>query len=598
MESTAPDTPNALFERSSWVDLAAVIAAYVLIVFALCPGNALIGFPVHRDDFSLLSYDTSSLGTYWARGHGFPPRPISALGWTALSMAGLPAYYISLQALTILYAFLSLAVLRKLLAARRMPIWMGFLVAAAALSVECAVEYSKYTGLITSLLSGVFAVGAMSLMASQRGRPQDGSLLRAPAMAAIWTLCALSFWSKEDFVLPAILLAVYLAVEANAGTDRLRWFTLAGGTILLGALLAVYNRAGHSAFTQSGAGPYQADFNPLSVYRTAVAYLFMSPVAGIATALQVSMLIWNLIAPTPVRWIRLGLVQVLILLLVLPYCVLPNHTAFYYVFNWTVWQIGAALIMLWSLSGRAAVRWAVALIAALCVAVGEPGRLNIADFYRNAAQVNRNVVASLRNNAEALRPYRDVAIEGAPFLGPFASDGHFLNMRYGLDHDWIVRVPRDSDYFRTTLQLNGTAMIQGRVRTVAMEDGPRPPGIPVLKLSPDGTGVLELPGLAIKEAGRVRIKKVYPDSTPEGAKFQVQPNGLSAIAIEGANFQPGAIVHFNGRDLQSEFGSAGFISALIPDDLISRVGTIKVQVVNPSGAASNEIDFHVTSKTR
>jgi len=566
--------------RFSWAELAGVLAAYLLIVLVLCPGNSLIGFPVQRDDFSLLSWDWSSLRMLWAKG--WPPRPVSELVWTALSRAGLPAYYLALQALVVLYAFLALTVLRKLLGARPMGILFGILVAAAALSLECVVEYSKYTGLITSLLSGVFALAAMALMAG------EGERLRAPVMVAVWGLAALSFWSKEDFILPTILLASYFAWEARGTARGNRWFALAAGVLLLAALLALYNRSGHSPFTEGSTGTYKRDLSPLSIYRTGVLYLFMSPVATLATALQASMLIWNLIGPAPVRWMRLALVQVLILLLLLPYCALPQHTAFYYVFNWVVWQIGAALILLWSVSGRAAVRWAVAAIAVLCIATGQPGRRNIAQWYRNAEQVNRNVLATLTKNADAMRPFQTVVIEGAPFLSPFESDGRFLSMRYGLDHDWMVRVPRDSDTYRTTEQLRAQTL--GRVRTVAMEEVPRPAGAPVLRLSADGTGVLDLP------SSQVRVDRVHPGSTAAGVGFQIQPNGQSAIAVEGAHFQPGAIVLFNGRDLKTTYGNPGFLSALVPDESIAQEGTIKVRVRNANGDASNEIEFHVRAK--
>jgi len=104
------------------------------------------------------------------------------------------------------------------------------------------------------------------------------------------------------------------------------------------------------------------------------------------------------------------------------------------------------------------VRWAVAAIAVLCIATGQPGRRNIAQWYRNAEQVNRNVLATLTKNADAMRPFQTVVIEGAPFLSPFESDGRFLSMRYGLDHDWMVRVPRDSDTYRTTEQLRAQTL--------------------------------------------------------------------------------------------------------------------------------------------
>jgi hypothetical protein len=580
------------------VELAGVVAAYVLIVFVLCPGNSLIGFPVHHDDFLILAFDGPA---FFA--HAYPTRPVSYAGIALLGNAALPVYYLSLHVLVILYAFLSLTLLRKLLGGRPMPVLFAILVGAAALSFECVVEYSKYTGLITSLLSGVFSVGAMSLMAAERTGSKGRAALRGPVMAAIWALCALSFWSKEDFILPAIFLAMYLACEARwaPGAERSRqvqWFALATGVILLGILVAVYNGLGKSVLTHANAGPYLADFSPLSVFHVGVAYLFMSPVASIAAALQASMFIWNLLAPAPVRWTRLLLIQVLIVLLVLPYCVLPKHTALYYDFNWTVWQIGAALILLWSVSDRSAVRWALAAIAILCVALGGPGRRNIAEWYRNSGRVDRNIVATLRTNAEALRPYRAVVIEGAPVPGPFfASTGRFLSVRYGLDHDWIVRVPKNGEYYRTTLQSLGTT-VQGRVRTVAMEDEPRPVGVPVLSLAPDGTGTIVSPAFPIKESDRVRVAVMQPDTTVAGKKFQVQPNGQSAIALQGTNFQRGATIVFDGRNLETAFGNPEFITALVPDDMISRAGDKKVHALNPDGDISNELHFHVTSSAK
>jgi hypothetical protein len=237
----------------------------------------------------------------------------------------------------------------------------------------------------------------------------------------------------------------------------------------------------------------------------------------------------------------------------------------------------------------------VAAIAVGCVAIGQPGRHNIAEWYRNAGLVNRNVVGALRSNAEVLHPYGTVVIEGAPFLGPFASNGRFLTTRYGLDHDWIVRVPKNSEYMRTTLQLLGTN-VQGRVRTVAMEEEPRPVGVPVLRLAPDGTGVLDLPGVAIKESDRVRIGKLHPDSTTAGERFQVQPNGQAALALDGTNFQPGAIVFLDGREISTTYGNPRFITALVPDEFFSHPGKVKVTVLNPNGDPSNAVDFQVFPK--
>jgi hypothetical protein len=55
-------------------------------------------------------------------------------------------------------------------------------------------------------------------------------------------------------------------------------------------------------------------------------------------------------------------------------------------------------------------------------------------------------------------------------------------------------------------------------------------------------------------------------------------------------------VLFNGLDLKTTFGNSGLLSAVVPDDIISHVGAIKVRVRNANGDASNEIDFNVTSR--
>jgi hypothetical protein len=129
-----------------------------------------------------------------------------------------------------------------------------------------------------------------------------------------------------------------------------------------------------------------------------------------------------------------------------------------------------------------------------------------------------------------------------------------------------------------------------------MEEEPRPAGAPVLRLAPDGTGVLDLPGVAIKEADRVRIGKLHPDSTTAGVKFQVQPNGQAALALDGTNFQPGAVVFLDGLEISTSYGNPRFITALVPDEFFSHSGKVKVTVLNPNGDPSNAVDFQVFPK--
>ena len=592
MESLRAVTSLDNSERFPWIELASAVAAYILIVFALCPGNPLIGFPIHHDDFTALG---SEVGFSW-----LGPRPVSYVVIGALSAAGIPAYYICLHALVIAYAFFSLMFLRSLLDVPKLTQPFSLLAAAAALSFENTVEYSKYTGLITSLLSGVFAVAAMWLMVRERQRVIDALPLRWAAIVAIWALVGLSFWSKEDFVLPAILLSAYLAWEArrDVSAHKSRWLVLAVGIILLGGLMVQYNQLVKSAYTQSTSGVYRPNFSVFSIYRTGITYLLITKVAVLASALQGLTLILNAVAPAPVRWSRLLLYQLLIASLVLPYACLPLHVAVYYALNWIVWQIGGALYLLWQMKERRPMRWTFGALAIVCIILGQPGRQAVTQWYIGMAQLNRNIVSTLRAGAEELRPYRTVVVEGAPMLGPwFASRGGFL-ARCGLEHEWVVRVPKESQYYRTLVQLLG-ATVLGQIRTVAMEEEPRPAGLPVVRLFPDGTGVVELPGRrGERRPAPPRILKLYPEMTTAGARFNTQPSGQSAIAVEGSGFAPDSCVLFDGTPLPTAYGNPGLISAIVPDALISTVKTVKVSVRNSEGSTSDGAPFQIVSRAR
>ena len=240
--------------------LAAVLGAYALVMFVLCPGDRLVGFPVHHDDFANLSI------VRWhdvIQTYGFspiPPRPVSYYALGALSAAGIPVYYLTLHALLIAYVVLVFGVLQRLLEVRRVSLLFAMAVAAAMLSYEQTVEYTKYTGLITNLLSATFAAAAMHLVMSQAARPGAVGPHGPPAqtIAAVWVLAALSFWSKEDFILPAVLLAAYLSAEARMqfGAHNRRWWVLTGGLAVLASVCFLYQASVNSPFTNARVGPY------------------------------------------------------------------------------------------------------------------------------------------------------------------------------------------------------------------------------------------------------------------------------------------------------------------------------------------------------
>ncbi len=84
---------------------------------------------------------------------------------------------------------------------------------------------------------------------------------------------------------------------------------------------------------------------------------------------------------------------------------------------------------------------------------------------------------------------------------------------------------------------------------------------------------------------RPKITKVLPAETRAGVDFNAQPDGTSAIGVEGSNFESGVEVLINGQKRPTVMGQT-FISTTIPPAAYARPGTISVQVRNPEDVAS------------
>jgi len=475
-----------------WSQFAVSAAAYILVFFVLCPGTRFIATPVNHDDFSNLAH-TKYMWYAW--------RPVSYAVLLTLSQCGISVYYSSLHILIFIYALLSLCVLRRLLDVSNLPALVLLPVAAAMLGYEYTVEYSKYTGLITNLLSGVFAVSAMALMATGTDAPPRNST-RSPGFTTItlvWIFSALSFWSKEDFLPAVLLMAAYLTWRAHAdGSPESRssirgWWVMLAGLAVEAALLFLYNRHVHSVFTETTSGTYKPDFAPLSVLKTAFTYILMTPGSKMVFVLAVSPLVWNGFASSPIPWSRLLAFLALCAAIALPYLCLPSHVFAYYALNWTVWEAGGGLLALWNLWPCIRGGTAIAILSTAFLFVTQPGRAVIGAWYSERVEMNRHILKSLAAFRTGLESYPAVAVEGAPLYGPwFGNSGEFLKNRLQLDHVWLVRVPKDGPYWRASWALLGTDII-GDIKTVAMETEPVSPDIPLVKLSADGTATVDYP---------------------------------------------------------------------------------------------------------
>jgi hypothetical protein len=113
--------------------------------------------------------------------------------------------------------------------------------------------------------------------------------------------------------------------------------------------------------------------------------------------------------------------------------------------------------------------------------------------------------------------------------------------------------------------------------------------------TPDGRGTNSLAWMVLPKTGPAPvINTMHPDSTQSGKGFNVQPNGVSALGMTGANFLPGAVIQFDGKGLDTSFGDTDKLGAVVPKEFFVKAGKVKVTVKNPDGKLSAVREFTVT----
>lgn len=108
-------------------------------------------------------------------------------------------------------------------------------------------------------------------------------------------------------------------------------------------------------------------------------------------------------------------------------------------------------------------------------------------------------------------------------------------------------------------------------------------------LSPDAVA----PGrvTSVKTPTERRIERLHPAETRAGVPFNVQPDGGSAIAVVGTGFDRSDVITWNGKPLDTTFGSEALLTAAVPAPLIAAPATVTVEVrsadvpKNPAGPA-------------
>jgi hypothetical protein len=114
--------------------------------------------------------------------------------------------------------------------------------------------------------------------------------------------------------------------------------------------------------------------------------------------------------------------------------------------------------------------------------------------------------------------------------------------------------------------------------------------------TPDGRATNTLTWTVLPKTGPApEIKSLHPDATKAGKGFNVQPNGVSAMGVVGANFLPGAKLLIDGKVMETSFGNTDQLGAIVTPGAYAKAGKYKVTIQNPDGKVSAPKEFAVSN---
>ncbi len=92
------------------------------------------------------------------------------------------------------------------------------------------------------------------------------------------------------------------------------------------------------------------------------------------------------------------------------------------------------------------------------------------------------------------------------------------------------------------------------------------------------------------------LKSISPQHTSIGNGFNFQPNKQSALGVKGAFFTLSSIIYFGDRPLETTFASETYLTGLVPAELLNKVSTVDIYVVNDNKYKSNSIPFIIRNR--
>lgn len=435
------------------------------------------------DDYHGLSFQFSSIS--WHN-----PRPVFYFLAPFFAHLGLTGYYLLVLFLVILSAAAVFRFVQKFFSCN-IPIEWIFLYGVLVFSFPFIIDVSKFLGIIINLCSALFALISMfSLLKGYRENKTSFFILAA-------LFYTLSLFTKEDFILPNILLIAYLflfekiEIDINLYHRKIKLFLFSAYTIISIIALALFNKyIVHSVFTgmsTSLSAPYAVNLAFSSVFKVYMHYLISNVYSIILTISALLIFILCLFFTAVETRIKLFFLLLIILSLIMPYSVLPNHTAYFYICNWLPWQSAVIVFGLFFLTAgwnKQTKYIFVAVFSILLIPISYPHRNYTSVRYEADAQRNKNMVSTLIYYKKKLNQESYVGVINVTHFATWLiGNGDYFRNNLGLTPRWLVFVDNNSDNI-TQIDSNKQINLLDSKKICDF------PSMKYLHFMPDGKGML------------------------------------------------------------------------------------------------------------
>lgn len=412
-----------------------------------------VSVPVHHDDYSNYASGGGAFTWSWIR-------PLSTYAIYLLAKMG-PDWVIGgARFLTGLYVYLVWQLLCEF--CRPRYYWLTLVLFSALIfSAPIAVEYARYTGVITHMMSGCLGLVAVIFLF----RSVASSANRVMIVSAVFLI--LSALAKEDFIFFYAISLVYIALFLKPDNPKkiIGWGV--GGLVVsfLSVTKAKFTSASSFLGVMDSSSTYYIDTSVVSVVKTVLHYLTGAShpamhshglfVFGmICFSFLVVMILYARNSALP----KTAYFIVAVFCLIAPYSILPNHVNAYYEFIWLPLILAGTFMALTELSASLAkdsakyskqrIPISVFFILALTLSIFDySGRKSVAAWYDSVMTSNAITLEQLQAQKTEINQLKNVCITGADSFSPwYLHGGQYLRNVMGLNATWYIFMDSNSPY--------------------------------------------------------------------------------------------------------------------------------------------------------